>query len=121
MCCLRTGKSSRIFSTSKPAAITLLSVLMEFLEEELFQLFAQVRDLDPVDDVLCERVSQQAARLLFADAARLQVEQRFSIQLPDGSAVRAAHIVGMNLQFGLGVDYGIVRQHEVLVGLFGIG
>src|ERR1017187_6859618 len=89
MCCLRTGKSPRIFSTSKPAAITLLSVLMEFLEEELFQLLAQVRDLDPVDDVLRKRVSQQDARLLFAEAARLQIEQRFGIQLAEGSAVRA--------------------------------
>src|ERR1035441_8543571 len=45
MVCLRTGKSSRIFSTSKTAGMTLLSVLMEFLEEDLFQLFAQVRHL----------------------------------------------------------------------------
>src|ERR1035441_4777093 len=117
MCCLRTGKSSRIFSTSKPAAITLLSVLMEFLEEELFQLLAQVGDLDPVDDVLCERVSQQAARLLFADAARLQVKQRFGIQLADSGAVCAAHVVGQNLQFRFGIDHRIVRQHQVLIGL----
>ena len=62
-------------------------------------------DLDAVDDVLRERIRQQAARIALADAARPQVEHRFRVQLADGRAVRAAHVVGENLQLGLGVDH----------------
>src|ERR1039458_2284168 len=108
MVCLRTGKSSRIRSTSKPAAISVVTVLMEFLGQNLFQLVPQLRYLDPVDDVLLEGLCQQASRLLFADAARLQVEQRFRVQLANRRAMRAAHIVGEDLQLGLGVDHRIV-------------
>src|ERR1035441_4421246 len=86
MVCFRTGKSSRTFCTSKPAAISLLTVLMEFLEKDPLQRVFQRRYLDAVHDVLRERVRQQAARLLLADAARLQVEQRLRVQLTDGGA-----------------------------------
>src|ERR1035437_5408273 len=110
MDCLRTGKSARTFSTSKPAEISVPIMLMKFLEEYLFQLVAQRRDLDAVDDVLREGVGQQAARLFLADATGLQVEERFGIQLADSCAVGAAHVVGMNLQFRLGVDHGVDRK-----------
>src|SRR5579872_2775328 len=107
--CLRTGKSSRIFSTSNPIASMLRAVLMKFLEENFFQLLLQRRNFDPVEDVLRERIRQQAPRLAAPDAARLQIEQRFVVQLSDGRAVRAAHIIGENLQFGLGIDHRVVR------------
>src|ERR1039458_7606486 len=81
MVCFRTGKSSRIRSTSKPAAMSVVSVLMEFLGQNLFQLVPQLGNLDAVDDILRERLCQQAARLRLADAARLQIEQRFGVQL----------------------------------------
>ena len=35
--------------------------------------------------------------------------------------MRAAHVVGENLQLGLGVDDGVFREHQVLVGLLGVG
>src|ERR1035438_3250576 len=119
--CFRTGKSSRTLSTSKPAEITLVSALMEFLEQDSFQRIFQGLNFDAIDDVLREGVGQQAARILFADAARPQVEHGFGIQLADGGAVRAAHVVGENLQFGLGIDHRLVGQHQVLVGLLGVG
>src|SRR5260370_177397 len=87
--CFRTGKSSRIFSTSKPVGTTLVSVLMEFLKQDSFERIPQGLHLDTIDDVLRERVGQQAARLVFADASRPQVEQRLRIQLSDGGAVGA--------------------------------
>src|ERR1035438_80785 len=102
MVCLRTGKSSRSFSTSNAVVTSLLSVLMEFLKENLLQRIAQRRNLDPVHNILRERVGQQTARFLLADAARLQVEQRFAIQLADGRAMRAAHVVRSELQLGFG-------------------
>src|SRR5215469_2510298 len=109
MLCLRTGKSWRMRSTSKRAETTLLSVLMEFLEEGLFQLVLQSRDFYPVDNILREGVGKQVAGLAAADAAGLQVEEGFSIQLADCGAVRTAHIVRQDLQFRLGVDNRIIR------------
>src|ERR1035437_4344360 len=125
MYCFRTGKSSRIFSTSKPAVapavIWLLSVLMKFLEKNAFQRIAQRLYFDAIHHILRESVSQQAAGLAFADAARLQVEERFAVELADGGAMGAAHIVGEDLQLGFGIHHGVVGEDQVLVGLLGIG
>ena len=55
------------------------------------------------------------------DAARAQIEQLRFVELPDGGAVSAFHIVGVNFQFRLGVDFRIPRQQQIVVGLEGIG
>src|SRR5215208_6611789 len=102
------GKSSRIFSTSNPTGMTLLRVLMELVEEDRFQSFAQSFYFDAIRNILRERVDEQAAGFAFADAARLQVKQRFTIELADSRAVSAANIVGQNLQLRLGVDDSLV-------------
>src|SRR5208283_2380639 len=73
MVCFRTGKSSRILATSKPAAMSVVSVLMEFPGQHLFQPIPQPGNLDAVDDILRERLCQQAARLGLANSARLQI------------------------------------------------
>src|SRR5882762_8788804 len=107
--CLSTGKSSRIFSTSKGAfTAVLLRVLMEFLEKDTFQRIPQGLHLDAVHNVLGEGVDQQIARVTLADAAGLKVKQHFAIELPDGGAVSAADVVGPDLEFGLGVDGRVV-------------
>src|ERR1035437_1985426 len=125
MYCFRTGKSSRIFSTSKPAVAPavnwLLSVLMKFLEKNAFQRIAQRLYFDAIHHILRESVSQQAGGLAFADAARLQVEERFAVELADGGAMGAAHIVGEDLQLGFGIHHGVVGEDQVLVSLLGIG
>src|ERR1035437_7282662 len=99
MVCLRTGKSWRIFSTSKPASkprgsppvapavVGLLSVLMKFLEQNPLQRIQQRLCFDAIDHVLRKSVGQQAAGLAFADAARLQVKQGFGVELADGGAI----------------------------------
>src|SRR4051812_8940767 len=72
--CLRTGKSSRIRSTSKVVESWLLRVLIEFLEQDSLQRILQRLHLDTVDDVLRECIGQQTARVALADAPRPQVE-----------------------------------------------
>src|ERR1039458_6793661 len=121
MVCLRTGKSSRSFSTSNAAVTSLLSVLMKFLEEYLFQQIAQALHFNPIHNILRKRVGQQTARFPLANAARLQVEQRFAIQLADSGAMRAAHVIGIDLQLRLGIHHRIVGEHQILIGLLGIG
>src|SRR5581483_6219537 len=96
--CFRTGKSSRIFSTSKPAATALLSVLMEFLVQQPLQRLFDGGRLDAVEDVLRERMRKERPCFVLADAARLQVEHALGIELSDGRAVRAAHVIGVNLE-----------------------
>src|SRR5882757_7576192 len=119
--CLRTGKSSRICSTSKGVVTGLVRVLMEFLEENAFQRICQRFHLDAVDNVLGEGVDQEVPRVDFRDAARLKVKQHLAIELADGSAVGAADVVRPDLQLRLGIDSRIVAEDQIFVGLLGIG
>src|SRR5512133_3252041 len=112
------GKSWRIFSTSKR---TLAAVLMEPLKENLFQPLAQRLEPDALEDVAREGGGQNIAGLVSPDAARLEVKQGFRVELPDGGAVRAAHVVGPDLQLGLGVDDSVLGKDQVFVGLLGVG
>ena len=58
---------------------------------------------------------------LGGDATRTQVVQRGVVELADRGAVLARDLVGEDLEAGLGVDLGPVRQQQVVVGLFGVG
>lgn len=70
---------------------------------------------------MAERGAQQGLRLCLRQAARAQVEQRVGIELADGRAVRGLHFIGVDHQRRLGVDLGIGRQQQVLVGQVRIG
>ena len=81
-------------STSKLADV-LVSVLMKFLQET--SVPAESRSgptLMRSTMSLREGVRSAGCAPVLADAARLQVEERFRVELADGRAVRAAHIVG---------------------------
>ena len=64
---------------------------------------------------------QQAARRFFVDAAGAQVEERVFLDLADGGAVRAFHVVGVNFELRLGVDLRAVGKQQVAIGLLGVG
>src|SRR5215469_3441053 len=108
MDCLRTGKSWRMVSTSNAGTVVLVAMLMEFFKQEPFQRFPELLRFDAVDDVLCEGVGENIAGGGFINAARLEVEERFGIELADGGAVGAFHVVGPDLKLGFGVDDGFV-------------
>ncbi|KAG1169241.1 hypothetical protein G6F35_017335 [Rhizopus arrhizus] len=65
---------------------------------------------------MAERGTQQRLRLGLRQPARAQVEQRVGIELADGCAVRGLHFIGVDHQRRLGVDLGVGRQQQVLVG-----
>ena len=72
----------------------------------------------------CTRWRRRSSRLRAAassDAARAQVEQRLLVELADRRAVRALHVVGVDLQLRLGVDLRVVGEQQVMVGLLGVG
>ena len=64
---------------------------------------------------------QKISRQYFVDSARAQIEECFLIDLPDGCAVGALHIVGVDLQLGLGINLRVIGEEQVAVGLLGIG
>ena len=76
---------------------------------------------DPFDDLARKRVNQHPPGRVRPDAASAQVENRFVVQLADGRAVRAFHVVGVNFQLRLGIDAGILGKQQILVGLLGVG
>ena len=69
-----------------------------------------------VDALRDERLQQQPARDASGDAARTQVEERALVELTDGRAVRAFHVVGVDLELGLAVDAcGIASSNRLIV------
>src|SRR5437867_5637195 len=77
--------------------------------------------LDSSDDIAPERIYQEIAGRLQADAAGTQVEKGILIETADGGAMVALHIVGANFQLRLGVDHRAIREQQILVGLPGVG
>ena len=56
-----------------------------------------------------------------ADAAGAEIEDHFFIHRAGGRAVRAFHVVGVNLQRRLAVHLRIVAEQQRFAGLLGIG
>ena len=94
----------------------------EALDEALGSLLDRpVAQLDPVEHVLEEPADDHPLRLLAREAAGHQVEELLAVDLAESGAVGAADVVGKELELRVGVDDGVVGQHEISVGLFGIG
>ena len=68
-----------------------------------------------------EALDQHGARLVQRDAARAQVEQQVRVDLGRGGAMAADHVVGIDLELGLGVELRLLRQHERLRHLLAVG
>ena len=77
--------------------------------------------LDLVDGLADEALDQQRARLVRRNAARAHVEQQVLVELGRGRAVAADHVVGVDLELGLGIELGVRRQHEHLRHLLAVG
>ncbi len=58
---------------------------------------------------------------MLADAAAAQVEERARIERSDGGAVRAFHVVGIDLELRLAVGVRVSREQQVVVGLLRVG
>ena len=66
-------------------------------------------------------MDQHALGRVGAEAARTEIENAFVVQLADGRAVRAFHVIGINLELRLGVGGRVVGQQQIFVGLLGVG
>ena len=90
-------------------------------DERLRRTRARAARLHAVEALAGKGVEQQVARRGLVDAARAQVEELLLLDLADGGAVRAFHVVGVNLELRLGVDARVVGEQQVAVGLLGVG
>ena len=62
-------------------------------------------------------VRQHLARVVVVETARAQVEQVLGVELADGRAVAALDVVGVDLELGLRVDFGLLAEQQVVVRL----
>ncbi len=96
-------------------------ILLQPVPDNLVHLLARRRVTDAVNDLAREGVDQHPPRRLQADAPRAQVKNGFVVQLPDRRAVRAFHVVRVNLQLRLGVHRRVLGEQQVFVRLLGVG
>ena len=79
--------------------------------------FAHALERDALHDRIEETFDDNAFRVLLRDAARLEIEDRFLLQLSNGRAVRAADIVCEDFQPWDRIGACALIQDEVAVGL----
>ena len=72
-------------------------------------------------DTGSESTRERSSGLLPIESPRSQVKQGGFVELSDRRAVAALDLVGVDLQFRLGIDLCTVAQQQVVIGLLGIG
>ena len=80
----------------------------EPLVEPAFQRLDDLFVVQFLDDLGDEGLDQKATRRLLVDAARHQVEQVAVVDLGDGGAVAALHVVGEDFELRLGRKLAVV-------------
>ena len=84
--------------------------------------FTDGRHSDLLDQLAEEATNDEAAGLVFRDAAGLQVEQLLVVETSGGAGVSGAgDLAGLDLQVRHRVGAGTVGQHQVAVRLEGVG
>ena len=95
--------------------------LGQFGGERGFDMPANRAFLHASQTFSCKCRSKRFRAAVFVNSARAQVEERFFVDLPNRCSMRALHVVGVDLQLGLGVDLRVVGEEQVAVGLFRVG
>ena len=73
------------------------------------------------EDVLGEPEGEQGARRILRDPPGARVVDGALVELADGRAMAALHVVGEDLELRLGVDLRVRRQQEIVVALARVG
>ena len=77
--------------------------------------------LHAIQELVGKRKKQEFASGGFVDATRAEIEEGAFVNLADGCAVCAFHVVGVNLKLRFGVDLGAVGKQKIAIGLLGVG
>ncbi len=98
-------------------------ILLEGLvrKEALLQDIPQGRYFDSADNIVGEGVSEDGLCLILAQPAGTEIEQHLRVKLADGGSVSAFDIISKDFKLRLGVNGGIRREQQRLIGLLGIG
>ena len=91
--------------------------MFELLDDRAPQPARQRADGEPREHVVEEPEHDQAFGFGRRDAARLEVVELVVVDRSDGRCVRAAHVVGFDLEVRDRLGTRTLRQHEVAVGL----
>src|SRR5204862_4704153 len=110
-------RASRFASTRK--AVSLLSPELPRLRDARLEggaeRLAHRLQLDAVEHVLEEAAHDQPLRFGARETARHQVEELLAVDLAERRAVRAAHVVGEDLEAGDRVGVRALREQQVAV------
>src|SRR5271166_2753374 len=75
---------------------------------------------DPIEHVLEEALDDEARGGLVIEPAAAQIEQLLGVDRADGGAVRAAHVIRLDLELGLGIGARTLGEQQISVGLVGV-
>ena len=101
---------------AESAALALAELSSEAFLYKVVQTVAQGTELHLVYHLVDECLLEEQTCLGKADATLPHVEQGCIVQLAYSGAVGTLHIVGIDLEHGLGVHTGLIGCTEVLVG-----
>src|SRR5262245_24897963 len=90
------------------------------LAKKTLQLISERWNTNRMDNLAREPMNHDLPGLTFIDSSTLEVENRLRVDLSDRGAVETAYVVIANLQLGLGIDLGVLREQQVLAILHGI-
>ena len=85
-----------------------------------FERFSQWLELDLLEHIGRECVSQEALGLSGTDTSAPHIEKRSLIEPAYRRAVRAFHVVGKNLELRLRIDASCIRKQKIVVALLSI-
>ena len=83
--------------------------------------FANTFDRDSIEDLLKEPGDDHPDRLSAGEPARLRIEDQFFIDAAAGAAVRASHVIGIDLKTRNRIGSRCIAEHEVVIALITIG
>ena len=121
-CPLGSEPSSAITRPSPPALVRLQGVRrVELAGQQRSQPAGERRQRQLLQDLVEEAEGDQPVGHLGRHPPALQVEALVLGDRADGRGVAAAHVVVLDLQVGHRVGVGALVQHQVAVGLHGVG
>src|SRR6266567_9166885 len=90
--------------------VTSVQFRVQTVQNRRIKLSSDRVDLDLLDDLFGKTIRQEIARRFRPDATALEIEDFVRLQLTDGGAMSAFHVVSKNLKLRLGIHLCFVRQ-----------
>src|SRR5947208_16512191 len=97
------------------------TAVLDLLDHGAAERTRERRDGQAVEHVVEEAEHDQSLRLRRRHAAALEVIELILVDGADGARVRAPHVVGLDLEIRDGFGPRALGEHEVAVGLAGLG